>query len=168
MHTVKGNLGKRAVQKRKTSAFLLGGSLAPSRGLYPWALLTLSNQSDPTGHGEDRREPEGGWGCSGGCVYPAMPAAHTPWAGPGKPVNINVLLEHTGPARGPEVSVALPTAELPPPRGQSSPKASILGSAHWQGACSCLMPLWGISYKLALPRPDRCVAAAPVSTDYTD
>lgn len=30
------------------------------------------------------------------------------------------------------------------------------------------MPLWGISYTLALPRPDRCVAAAPVSTGYTD
>lgn len=28
------------------------------------------------------------------------------------------------------------------------------------------MPLWGTSYKLALPRPDRCVAAAPVSTGY--
>lgn len=56
-----------------------------------------------------------------------MPAACTPRAGPGKPVNINVLLEHTGPAGGPEVSVALPTAELHPPMGQSSPKASILG-----------------------------------------
>lgn len=60
-------------------------------------------------------------------MFLATPAACAPRAGPGKPVNINVLLEHTGPARGPEVSVALHTAELHPPRGQSSPEVSILG-----------------------------------------
>lgn len=61
-------------------------------------------------------------------MHPAVPAACAPRAGLGKPVNINVLLEHTGAARGSEVSVALPTAELHPPRGL--PKGLYFGFLH--------------------------------------
>lgn len=59
------------------------------------------------------------------CQQPARPAA-----GPEKPVNINVLLEPTGPTRGPEVSVALPTAELRPSDGLVLPKGLYFGFLH--------------------------------------
>lgn len=56
---------------------------------------------------------------------PARPAA-----GPEKPVNINVLLEPTGPTRGPEVSVALPTAERGPSDMLVLPKGLYFGFPH--------------------------------------
>lgn len=116
----------------------------------------LSNQSDPSGHEEGHRGDRGmrlwGWWC--------------PAAGLEQPVNVNVLLEPT--YKGPELSVALPTAELRPTNGLVLPKVSILGFCTLTSSLQCPMPLWGISYKLALPRPDRCVAAAPASTGYID
>ena len=53
-----------------------------------------------------------------------------PAAGPEKPVNINVLLEPTSPTRSPEVSVALPTAELRPSDGLVLPKGLYFGFPH--------------------------------------
>lgn len=51
MHTVKGNLGKRAVQKKETSAFFYTAApwLRPRGSTLEFSFL--SNQSDPTGHG---------------------------------------------------------------------------------------------------------------------
>lgn len=56
---------------------------------------------------------------------PARPAA-----GPEKPVNINVVPEPSGPTRGPEVSVALPTADLHPSNRLVPPKGLYFGLPH--------------------------------------
>jgi len=56
---------------------------------------------------------------------PACPAA-----APEKPININVLLESTSPTKGPEVFVALPSAELRPSNQSVPPEGLYFGFPH--------------------------------------
>lgn len=78
MHTVKGNLGKRAVQKRKTSAVFIQRLLGSVQGALSLSLARARHQSDPTrGGGGDGDDAGAAWG-----RRPLAPRPHsaTLWA----------------------------------------------------------------------------------------